>query len=84
MSAVPFDPKELEIVKRAPSFSPNAPGTALFNFPMTEREAYKSMILDKKPVWMPYGVETSFFSPSIIPDNIARGFVLESKPWPVP
>ncbi|MBR6114687.1 MAG: methyltransferase [Oscillospiraceae bacterium] len=84
MSNFPFDPKELEIKRRAPSFIPDAPGTALFNFPMSEREAYKSMILDKKPVWMPYGVETSFFSPHIIPDDIARGFVIEAEPWKEP
>ena len=82
--SIPFDPKELEITARAPSRFPDMPGTPRFSFPMTEREAYKSMILDKKPVWMPYGVETSFFSPHIIPDNIARGFVIEAEPWKEP
>ena len=82
--SIPFDAKELEITARAPSRFPDMPGTARFNFPMTEREAYTSMILKKKPVWMPYGVETVFFSPSIIPDNIARGFVIEAERWPHP
>ena len=48
--SVPFDPKELEIVRRQPSFNPAVPGTALFNFPMTEREAYKSTVLNKELV----------------------------------
>ena len=82
--SIPFDPKELEIKRRAFSFNPNVPGTALFDFPVSEREAYKSLILDKKPVWAPYGVETGFFCPSIIPDNIARAFVFEGERWPQP
>ena len=72
--SIPFDPKELEIVRRQPSFNPAVPGTALFNFPMTEREAYKSTVLNKELVWQPYGVETGFLAPSVIPDNIARDF----------
>ena len=82
--SIPFDPKELEIVRRQPSFNPAVPGTALFDFPVTEREAYQSLMLDHKPVWAPYGVETGFFAPSVIPDNIARGFVFEAKPWGQP
>ena len=82
--SVPFDPKELEIVRRQPSFNPAVPGTALFNFPMTEREAYKSTVLNKELVWQPYGVETGFLAPSVIPDNIARGFVFEARRWPEP
>ena len=82
--SIPFDPKELEIVRRQPSFNPALPGTALFNFPVTEREAYVSTVLNKKLVWQPYGVETSFISPHIIPDNIARGFVIEAERWPTP
>ena len=82
--SIPFDPKELEIKRRQPSFNPAVPGTALFDFPVTEREAFKSLMLDKKGVWMPYGVETGLFCPSVIPDNIARGFVIEAKPWGEP
>ena len=81
--SIPFDPKELEVTGYAPSRIPGVK-TPLFNFPVSIRDAYRSIVVDHNPVWLPYGVETSFFSPSIIPDNIARGFVLESKPWPVP
>ncbi len=80
----PFDPKELDFTKRAVSFDPAVPGKPIFNFPVTPREAQLSLIRGRKGVWAPYGVETGIFCPSIIPDNIARGFVIESKPWPVP
>ena len=82
--SIPFDPKELQIVRRQPSFNPALPGTALFDFPVTEREAYVSTVLNKQLVWQPYGVETSFLSPHSIPDNIARGFVNEAERWPPP
>ena len=53
--SIPFDPKELQIVRRQPSFNPALPGTALFDFPITEREAYVSTVLNKQLVWQPYG-----------------------------
>ena len=33
--SIPFDPKELEIKRRQPSFNPAVPGTALFDFPVS-------------------------------------------------
>ena len=79
-----YDPKELDFTERTMSFNPAVPGTPLFKFPVSIREGYESLLVKKDPVWMPYGVETGFFAPSVIPDNIARGFVFEAKPWPVP
>ena len=72
-----FDPKELEIVGHAR----NVP---LFNYPVTPKEAHTKLLSTHKHVWMPYGCETSVFCPSIIPDNIARAFVIEAKPWGQP
>ena len=80
----PFDPKELDFTKRSVSFNPAVPGKPLFNFPVTEREAMLSLIRGGKGIWAPYGVETGVFCPSVVPDNIARGFVFEAKPWPEP
>ncbi len=80
----PFDPKELDIVDRATNFRRNAPGKPVFGFPVTAREALLSLYRGGKGIWLPYGVETAVFCPSIIPDNIARGFVFEATPWPDP
>ena len=82
--SIPFDPKELEIKRRAMSFNPNVPGTALFDFPVSEREALLSLYNKGEAVWLPYGVESGLFCPSVIPDNIARGFVFEAQRWPEP
>ena len=82
--AYPFDPEELNFTERTMSFNPAVPGTPIFKTPVSIREGYESLLVKKDPVWMPYGIETGFFAPSVIPDNIARAFVFEAKPWPVP
>ena len=84
MSEHPFDISELEIMGRGRSRSPKLPGTPVFHFPVTEREALHALYNDRKPLWMPYGVESGTFCPSVVPDNIARGFVIEAERWPEP
>ena len=73
MNKIPFSEDELRIVREEPGFM----GTTVpvYNFPCTPKEAIRSLYLDKKPVWLPLGGETKMFCPSVIPDNIARGFV---------
>ena len=44
---IPFDPKELEVAGRLPSWNPAVPGTVLFNFPVNQKEAYQSLTLKK-------------------------------------
>ena len=80
----PFDPKELEFTRRSASFVPGVLGKPLFNFPVTEREALLSLYRKGEGVWAPYSVESGLFCPSVIPDNIARGFVFEAVRWPEP
>ena len=75
----PFDPKELDFTKRTMSFNPAVPGKPLFNFPVNEKQAMHSLYNKGEAVWAPYGIETSLFCPSVIPDNIARGFVIEAE-----
>ena len=80
MEKIPFNKNELEIVGYEKNrFFGDVP---VYNFPMTPKEAYRALIYDKKPVWMPIGSETKGFTPAVIPDNIARGFVFEQNPYP--
>jgi hypothetical protein len=81
MSVPSFDKKEMKMVGRMPSFVPGSEGVPVFDFPMSAKEAYKRTI-ENKIVWIPYGVETGVFTPQIIPDNIARGFVIEKNMMP--
>ena len=79
MNKVPFDEKELEVV----AWEENPRGrTPVYNTPVTRREAYVAAVRDKDPYWIPIGNESTDFCPSVIPDNIARGFVHEGRPWP--
>ena len=75
-----FDPKELEIVGRSPSFI-FPEGVPVFNTPVTPRQA----VIDAyagKPDWFLNGTEIGIFCPEVIPDDVARGFVFEANQIP--
>jgi len=63
---------------------PDEDGIPILSFPCTPKEAVKAMYR-RESVWLPYGVESGIFCPEIIPDNIARGFVVaaESKNYTI-
>ena len=73
-----FDEKELKVVGEVPGFFPGAPGTPLFDYPVTRKEAYIAA-MNQKPIWTLTTVETGIFTPQIIADNCARGFSFEAQ-----
>lgn len=78
-SKIMFSEKELEIVSRIPNRrDPNAPGSPVYNYPISPKEAVRRLY-GRSAVWIPTDVETGIFSPRVIPDDIARGFVFESN-----
>jgi hypothetical protein len=78
--AIPrFNPKELEVVKEIPA-TQFMPAMKIFNYPVTEREAFIG-VLTKKPVWQLTLMDSRIFTPRIIPDNVARSFVFEANPF---
>ncbi len=78
MTIPAFDPKELE--KKGESFSLYGP-VPLFNYPVSRREAYISAVRDRKAIWEITGLETRLFTPRLLPDNVARAFVFEQRPF---
>lgn len=75
---IPFNEKELEVVEVLP---PNrGPEFEVFSYPVTDREAYKRTFAGK-PVWILTGKEVQTFLPRVVPDYVARGFVVESAPF---
>ena len=80
MTKVPFDEKELKVVREEPAFGGGT--TPIYDFPVSMKEASIAAYRDKKPVWLMTGIEQNLFTPSIIPDNCARGFVIEGAPYP--
>jgi hypothetical protein len=77
---IPFDEKELRPVAQAPGM-PGEPPMPVYDFPVSMKQACRAAY-DNEPIWLPIGVETNFFSPRIIPDNIARGFLAEESEMP--
>lgn len=70
---IPFDQKELEVKEISTAFRDAE--VPVFHFPVSMKEAWRVMALEKKPIWMNTGIETFNFYPDIIPDNRARGTV---------
>ena len=75
-----FDPKEMEVIGRAPS-RVYKEGVPIFNAPVSQRQGYFEATYNRNARWFLNGTETSIFCPYIIPDNIARGFVIEANKW---
>ena len=73
---IQFDEKELQVIGIATHFRANRGSAApIFNTPISMRENWRRMAVEKKPLWLNTGVEMFNFYPDIIPDNRARGFV---------
>ena len=81
MSSPPFSPTELIQVGHYPTGRPNEPVSPIMNSPISARENLLAFLSDGDPLWMPHQVERLMFNPSILPDNIARGFITESMPF---
>ncbi len=81
MAKIPFSEDELKVLKEEET---RRGKVITYNYPVTPREAVKAMIWDKKPIWLLTGGESTMFTPAVIPDNIARGFVFEGgERWPI-
>ncbi|MCC8163253.1 MAG: methyltransferase [Lachnospiraceae bacterium] len=73
ITRIPFNQDELTVTAISTAFrNANVP---VFNYPVSMREGWKELTLNRNPIWLGTGVETFNFYPDIIPDNRARGFV---------
>ena len=73
---IPFVPGELEVV----TMKPGRLGTQIpvYKFPVTMKEAAVAAYR-REPVWQLTGVENTFFTPKVYPDNVARAFVFDAN-----
>ena len=74
-----FDEKELQVVSTTAETA-MMPSINILSYPISARENYIST-LKRKPYWQVIGVESQIFTPRILPDNVARAFVLEAAPF---
>lgn len=78
MKKIPFSKDELKVIYEIPNpFAPDVPPTPVYNTPVTPREAVLAAY-NKEPIWQLSGSESAIFSPTVIPDDVARGFVIEA------
>jgi hypothetical protein len=77
MSVPKFDPNELTVLREVPSMF--GPPTKIYNYPASMREAVRGAY-EHRPIWQVSGfMESTMFSPSVNPDNIARAFVMDGS-----
>jgi len=70
---------ELKIIGEYPATMPGFPGAPKYALPITPRENFNRLIKDRNPMWMPVGGDSLMFCPRIVPDNIARFWVMEKN-----
>lgn len=58
------------------------PALPVYTTPVTPKENYMNMMLKKEePLWIPLVTEIVNIAPRVVPDNIARSFVMEDEPF---
>lgn len=77
MKRIPYSEKEL--VQAGEYLTPGGK-MPRYTTPITARENYLAMLKGEKPLWMPIYYDFRTFVPKIVPDNVARGFVIETAP----
>ncbi len=79
MNKIPFDEKELEVTEEIPAFFPGMPPTRIYGKrPISAKENFR-LTYEGKQLWIPISGDSTFFCPSVVPDNIARGFVFAGE-----
>lgn len=83
LTKAPFEEKELT-PKYLCAARPGLPQLPVFSGPISSRENYLRLFHKdggEKPLWIPLANEIVNLAPSMIPDNVARSFVIEGKPF---
>lgn len=79
-----FDPSELENCEvLQPSMMTFGATVKRYHTPVSNRENFR-LALQHKAEWMPVSVDKRWFTPRIVPDNIARAFVIEGDRYTGP
>ena len=55
--------------------------SSIFNPPISAKENYLRAVKHQRPVWIPMRSDSLNFTPRIYPDNVARAFVLDGRPY---
>lgn len=78
MSLFPYNPTEISEAGEYEAGTKRA--YPHFKTPISPKENWMRALHHEKPAWLPMRSDTISFTPRCIPDNIARGFVLDGGP----
>lgn len=79
MERIPFRKSELEVkeyIKTRPQFDP----LMILNTPISPKDNYMAMLKGETPLWVPSTVDVVSLIPKVVPDNRARGFIIDAEP----
>ena len=80
MQKIPFDEKELVIIRELPDRIPGRTGmNREYARPISEKENYRLVYSGEHPMWLTGRSANVGFAPRCIPDNIARAFVWDGS-----
>jgi len=79
MTRIPFSVDELKVIGMIPRAMPQGLDFDKLNTPIPARENYLAFLRNETPCWMPNG-DCMAFCPAMLPENIARGMVIEATP----
>jgi hypothetical protein len=78
----PFNQKEIDEATKKEGILGRIIKT--YKYPVTPKEAYKALY-SGEPIWQIMGAdEILLFTPPVIPDNVARGMVIDGSNYPMP
>lgn len=79
MNKFPFSPDELIPQGMYPPGRPGEPALPILSTPVSPKENLHMLLRNGTPLWVHHQAERMMFNPAIMPDNIARGFVMEAQ-----
>jgi hypothetical protein len=77
---IAFNEREITDIKTLPGMY-GAPDYPEFNFPVSHRENYLANMRGEG-YWLPTSFDVTWFCPSLDPNNVAKGNVLEAQRYP--
>lgn len=81
MSKIPFNEKEMNVVFEIPPLMEGYPAVRFYDRPISYKENWRRLYSRENPVWVPHDLENVFFSPTVIPDSVARALVVSDEPF---
>ncbi len=68
---IPYSPHELRIVEETPGFMGST--IQVRNYPVSPRQNYDALYAERKPFWMPGGMDSKMLIPALYNNNLGRG-----------